>query len=358
MKVFKFLAITLFLFAVIVCWQSYEYYSQPLPPGTPRTVTVRGGDSLRITAAELLNKDVISSVDMFVFWARVMGHHTKIKTGEYEIPARLTMHELFGILKSGKSIGYRVTIPEGTNLFEVAKFLEEQNLCSAADFIKQATSKKFVKNLLGFEASSLEGYLFPDTYFFTKADGVKLMIQQMVQRFNDKFKHLGLAIPKGWTKQEIITLASIIEKETGAEFERKIISSVFHNRLQKKMRLQTDPTIMYGVQLSTGTFSPNITKKDLLTDTPYNTYTRGGLPPGPITNPGIEAVAAAIEPETTNYLFFVSKNDGTHIFTETYKDHSRAVATFQLDAKAREGKSWRDLKNKRPSIEPAIGAKP
>ncbi|MBY0314118.1 MAG: endolytic transglycosylase MltG [Bdellovibrionales bacterium] len=354
MKFFKYLFVVVFILAAFASWQTYEYFSRPLPPTTPRIVTVRSGDSLRMTAAELQSKEVISSVDMFVFWARAMGHHTKIKTGEYEIPANLTMAQLFTILRSGKSIGYRVTIPEGTNLFEVAKFLEEQNLCSAVDFIQLVSNKKFVKSQIGIEASSLEGYLFPDTYFFTKADGVKLIVQQMVQRFKDKFKNLGLPLPKGWTLQEVVTLASIIEKETGAEFERKIISSVFHNRMQKNMRLQTDPTVMYGVQVKTGAPVVNITKKDLLTDTIYNTYTRNGLPPGPISNPGIEAIEAAIQPESTSYLFFVSRNDGTHVFTETYKDHSKAVTAFQLNSKAREGKSWRDLK-KKPTIEPATG---
>lgn len=353
MKFFKFSFIAFCFFAVFVCWQTYEYYSRPLPPETPRVVTVRSGDSLRMTATELYDKEVIGSVDLFIIWARIMGHDTKIKTGEYEIPARLTMSQLFEILRSGKSIGYRVTIPEGTNIFEVAKFLEEQNLCPAKEFLKIVTNKKFIVSMIGVEANSLEGYLFPDTYFFTRTDGPKLMVQQMIQRFNDKFKNLKLPLPSGWTKHKVVILASIIEKETGAEFERKIISSVFHNRLNKKMRLQTDPTVMYGVQMSTGAPTTNITKKDLVTDTEYNTYTRSGLPPGPITNPGIEAIAAAIEPEQTPYLFFVSKNDGTHTFTETYKDHTKAVMAYQLDAKARAGKSWRDLKAKKPTVEVA-----
>ena len=166
----------------------------------------------------------------------------------------------------------------------------------------------------------------------------------MVGHFLERFKRVGSM--SGWTRHEIVTLASIIEKETGAPFERLQISSVFHNRLKKKMRLQTDPTVIYARLLRTGNYHLSISRADLKTDHPYNTYTRKGLPPGPISNPGTAALKAVVNPADTDFLYFVSRNDGTHVFSKNYKDHSSAVTSFQMDPKAREGKSWRDL-NKR-----------
>lgn len=347
MRVIKVFALVGMIGFALIAWLTHEYYQQPLSTPADTIVTVTVGDSLRGIGQDLYNKQVLSSVDMFVMWGRVFRHDRYLKTGEYAIPVGTSMAGLFEILRSGKSIGYKVVVPEGSNMFEVAQFLEQANLVPAKEFLKLVTNKKFIKSVLNEDASSLEGYLFPDTYFFTKVDGVKLIANKMVQRFNDKY--LRISRPQGWTRAQHVTLASIIEKETGAPFERRKISSVFHNRLQKKMRLQTDPTVIYAKLLRTGAQNMNITKADLLADHPYNTYTRGGLPPGPIANPGIEALQAATSPEATEFLFFVSKNDGTHTFTKTYKEHLSAVGTFQLDAKARQGKSWRDLKKASPN---------
>jgi UPF0755 protein len=327
--------------AAFVSWQTYEYYSAPLPLQSYRIVTVSAGDPLRALAADLEDKEIIGSADMFILWARFFGHDKKIKSGEYGIPPKVSMAGLFQILMSGKSLGHRVVLPEGYNMFEVADMVEKEGLAKATDILKLATNRKFIKTVLGEDRPSLEGYLFPDTYFFTKVDGPRVIVKRMVDRFLSKYEQ----VPKleGWTRNEIVTLASIIEKETGASSERKTISSVFHNRLQKKMRLQTDPTVMYGKALKFGKPSINITKVDLTTDTPYNTYTRKGLPPGPIANPGVEAMTAAVDPVVSNFLFFVSRNDGTHQFSESYADHNKAVGAFQLNEKARTGKSWRDL---------------
>jgi UPF0755 protein len=171
------------------------------------------------------------------------------------------------------------------------------------------------------------------------------ILKAMVKRFqsawgpNDEQKAREL----GLTRDQVITLASIVEKETGAPEERPIIAGVFHNRLAKKMRLQSDPTTIYGIWSK---YKGNLHKSDLLDPTPYNTYTVPALPAGPISNPGAEAIRATLNPAVHHYLYFVSKNDGTHIFTGTYEDHSKAVTQFQIDRKAREGKSWRDLKKR------------
>lgn len=344
MKLLKWSVLAFVIVAALGAWQVNTYYNTPLPLSSYRIVTVSEKDSLRETAEQLVQKEVISNSEVFLMWARIMGHDKKMKSGEYGIAVGTKMHGLFEILMSGKSLGHRLIVPEGTNLYEIARKLDQLVLCKKEDFINLATSGKFIRTLLGEEQTSLEGYLFPDTYFFTKVDGCRVIIRRMVGRFLDKFNRIG---PRpGWTRHQIVTLGSIIEKETGAGFERPQISSVFHNRLKKKMRLQTDPTVIYARLLRTGQYRLSISRTDLQTDHPYNTYKRKGLPPGPISNPGVEALKAAVRPADTDYLYFVSKNDGTHVFSKNYKDHSTAVTSYQLDPKAREGKSWRDL-NKR-----------
>ena len=169
----------------------------------------------------------------------------------------------------------------------------------------------------------------------------------MVNKFKEVYEQVGVKSSlQGWSRHQIVTLASIVEKETGAPQERPLIAAVFHNRLRIGMMLQTDPTIIYGKAMETGSIEINITRADLTRQTEYNTYTFKGLPPGPIANPGREALLAAVRPATTKYLFFVSHNDGTHEFSEDYKAHQKAVQKYQLDPKAREGKSWRDLNKK------------
>ncbi len=342
MKFVKWILITILGVSAFVAWQTHNYYGKALPMNSYRIVTVTEESTIKDVARELETKEVIDSAQEFVMWARLMGHDRKLKAGEYGIPVGISLSGLFDILLSGKSLGHRLVVPEGTNMYEIAQKLESLSLCRKEHFVELATNKAFITKVLGdSKVDSLEGYLFPDTYFFTKVDGCKVIARRMVGHFLERFKSVG-TLP-GWTRHEIVTLGSIIEKETGATFERPQISSVFHNRLQKKMRLQTDPTVIYAHMLRTGKYSMNITRTDLLTDHPYNTYTRKGLPPGPISNPGFAALKAVIQPATTDYLFFVSRNDGTHVFSKNYKDHTSAVSSFQLDPKAREGKSWRDL---------------
>jgi UPF0755 protein len=192
---------------------------------------------------------------------------------------------------------------------------------------------------------TLEGYLFPDTYFLNKTMTAAEIIRGMVRKFaavwgpdqDARAKELGM------TQHQVITLASIIEKETGAPQERPLISSVFHNRLQKRMRLQSDPTTIYGIW---DRYDGNLHKSDLSAQNPYNTYYVPALPIGPISNPGREAIRAALYPSPSNFLYFVSHNDGTHEFTSTYTQHINAVKRFQLNPRARDGKSWRDLTKK------------
>jgi UPF0755 protein len=197
---------------------------------------------------------------------------------------------------------------------------------------------------------SLEGYLYPETYSFSKFTGATAIVTTMVEKFLNEFQQVIGPIPlpfRGLARHQLVILASMIEKETGAPQERPLIASVFYNRLAKNMKLQSDPTTMYGYLVETGKPLKNITRNDLLRATPYNTYTVPSLPLGPIGNPGRDAIAAAVKPAESGYFFFVSHNDGTHQFSGTLADHNNAVKKFQLDPKARDGKSWRDLNKKK-----------
>ena len=186
--------------------------------------------------------------------------------------------------------------------------------------------------------------MFPDTYNLTKYTPLRELIAAMVQKFILAYNNVEPMATVRMSRHEAVTLASVIEKETGAPDERPMIASVFHNRLHKGMRLQSDPTIIYGLWVASGVMKENITKADIMSPTQYNTYYIAKLPVGPISNPGKDALLAALRPSNSDNLYFVSRNDGTHAFTKTYEDHQKAVRLFQLDPRAREGKSWRDLK--------------
>ena len=268
-----------------------------------------------------------------------------LRVGEYDLNTNMIPGQVLAVITSGKSRTKPFVVPEGLNIFEISELFEKQGFGTSEEFLGFVKDKEFVKSLLGQEHNSLEGYLFPETYLITKFMTAQDVITAMVRRFQSVYNEIGKQNQlKNWSLHQIVTLASIVEKETGAPQERKVISSVFHNRLKKQMRLQTDPTIIYGIADQTGVVPNNIHKSDLLKPSRYNTYVIAGLPPGPISNPGREALLAAMNPDATEFLYFVSHNDGTHEFTKTYEDHSRAVQKFQMDPKAREGKSWRDLK--------------
>jgi UPF0755 protein len=300
---------------------------------------VKKGDTFSHINYSLHKKGVISSAKLFHRYAQFKNVLTKFKAGNFEIKRGLNMVQVMETLIEGRSITISVTIPEGKNIFEIGKLLAKKNITSYENFIKLAKSQRFT-NSLGIQAERIEGYLYPDTYQFSANTPAQNVIQSMVNLFNKKVKEIDFEIDP-LTKHEVITLASIVEKETGAKFERPIIAGVFKNRLRKRMRLQSDPTTIYGVYES---FNGNLTKKHLREKNEYNTYKIRGLPKGPIANPGIESIKAVLSPENHSYLYFVSQNDGTHIFSKTYKEHNRAVKKFQIDRRYRKGRSWRQLK--------------
>lgn len=313
--------------------------------GTEVVYEVKPGLTLTRVARDLEAKKVVRKADWFLLLARFKGLQNSMKVGEYVLTTNMKPTEVLDVITSGRSLGRNFTIAEGLNIFEIADVYGKSGFGSKAEFWKWVNDPDFASSLVGERVTSLEGYLFPETYQITKYTDTKSVIRAMVARFLDTYMRdiQPIAMDSGMSRHQIVTLASIIEKETGAPEERPRISSVFHNRIRKGMMLQTDPTVLYGKARSTGVFEISITRKDLTTPTEYNTYVIKGLPPGPIANPGRAAMVATLKPESTEFLFFVSQNDGTHIFSKNYADHSRAVQEFQINRKAREGRSWREL---------------
>jgi UPF0755 protein len=293
--------------------------------GGEQTIIVSEGMSLQEVAAKLESKEIIKSRTVFMVWARLMRYSRMIKAGEYRLSPKMAPIRIMEILTKGLIITYPVTLPEGLSLYQIAGILSERGLIDRKQFISIAESGDYIKTL-GIKAPSLEGYLYPDTYQFARGLSAGTIIDTMINRFMDVVRPLREQVKASNMKlEEIITLASIVEKETGKAEERPVIASVFLNRLSKKMRLESDPTVIYGIK----DFSGNLTRKDLNTPTPYNTYVIRGLPPGPIANPGIESISAVLNPAETDYLYFVSKNDGSHHFSRTLQEHNKAVTIYQ-----------------------------
>ena len=292
----------------------------------PQVFEVKSGMTLKQVSQELFRQNLIRNANAFQVIALIQDKEKLIKVGEYYISPSMLPAEILQRITSGKTVLHSVTIPEGYRITEIANLLEEKDLADKNIFLQEG---KNVELLEGIPTSSLEGYLFPDTYHFGKRTTEAAIINKMVETFKEralKQEFLKRAEDLGFSYHEIITLASLIEKETGKDSERKQISSVFHNRLKKNMLLQTDPTVIYVIDI----FDGNIRKRDLNIDSPYNTYRYKGLPPGPIANPGLKSIIAALYPATTSNLYFVSKQDGSHKFSATLNEHNRAVQKYQL----------------------------
>jgi UPF0755 protein len=308
------------------------YADKPADCNSPREVIVDvpPGQSLKATADNLHLENLIKSPLKLVWIARLRGYAKRLKAGEYLLSTGMSPRQILETMVKGDVLLHKLTIPEGYTTDQIAELVAEAGFASKAEFIRAAANEDLVKKM-GLDAETFEGYLFPDTYYFSKEASVEKIISTMVQRFWTIFKpewreranHLGFTI------QQVVTLASIIEKETGAPGERKLISSVFHNRLKRKMRLESDPTVIYGIK----DFNGNLTRKHLQTKTPYNTYRIGGLPAGPIANPGRASLEAALYPDDTDYIYFVAKKDHTHYFSTNLKEHNRAVRKYQLGRK-------------------------
>lgn len=304
------------------------------------------GVSFTRVANDLEDKGYISSALYFKIYAKILGKTGEIRVGEYAISPEMTPPKILEVISSGVSIQSTFTVPEGENIFEVADILANREIGTREEFLQLFRDRNLTQKLLGEDLPSFEGYLFPETYSYTKYTTPEEVLEMMVESFKRVWNEVG-GQHGNLSRHQIVTLASVVEKETGAPEERPVIASVFHNRLRKKMRLQSDPTILYGILMETGVMKKNIRKKDILRPTPYNTYTVRALPAGPIASPGKEAIAAVLNPKSTEFLYFVSRNDGTHVFSRTYEEHNKAVREYQLNRRARKGKSWRDLEKRK-----------
>lgn len=298
-----------------------------------KTVEIPPGSGPRTVASLLAKNGVVSGAEAFYSFVRRVDAGPRLKAGEYEFFGALTPGEVVEKIASGQVKVYRFTVPEGLRTEEVLDVLANFELRLDRKKLEQLCEDPLFLRQAQVPAGRIEGFLFPDTYTFTRGVTEEAVLRKMVARTLEEYRKADLLRRPNnrLTLLETITLASIVEKETGAAEERPRISCVFHNRLRLGMKLQTDPTVLYAMRLLRGRWVNNISHKDLETEHPYNTYTVKGLPPGPIASPGAAAIEAALNPLECADLFFVSRNDGTHVFCPDLKCHNAAVETWQRE---------------------------
>ncbi|MCB0307998.1 MAG: endolytic transglycosylase MltG [Bdellovibrionales bacterium] len=325
---------TIFLLISIVFFTSllvgyYLIFTIPkhIEPRQTVTLWVPPGSSSSRIATQLGQSGILIHPIPLKALVKILKTEKQLKPGEYNFEVPSSTWEVYQKLLKGDVTVHRVTFPEGLTAKESLNMLS-MALGVNTKILSSTLKDDALRQRLGVPSPRFEGFLFPDTYKFTKTQPPEKMIEIMVTRFFEHIsqENLNKARNLKMNLLQWITLASIIEKESGVMKEHPIIASVFHNRLAKKMRLQSDPTVIYGIP----NFNGNLTKKNLQKPTPYNTYTQNGLPPGPICNPGASAIKAAVNPAKTNYLYFVATGNGEHVFSEDYKTHLKYVAMYQL----------------------------
>lgn len=289
---------------------------------------VSRGESLSSVLRRLEAQGLIYDDRVLSLWARLWSTDRKIHWGHYRFESPMAPRRIINQMVLGTGAFRRVTVPEGLTLAEIAELMEDSGLGSREKLLKEAQSPELLSRA-GIAAKGLEGYLFPTTYYFTSSTTEREILLAMVDQFKRSFTPAMREQSEklGWDIHQAVTLASMIEKETALPSERLLISAVFHNRLEQKIALQSDPTVIYGLKR----VSKNLTRRDLQHPSPYNTYLIPGLPPGPICNPGLAALEAALTPADVPYLYFVSKNDGSHLFSKTISEHNRAVDRYQKE---------------------------
>jgi UPF0755 protein len=300
---------------------------QGAPEGEFKEILIQKGSSIAQVTQTLNENNIITHPVLFKALLRITKGERRVRAGEFRFHSGMSAMDALKVLYFYEPIVHQITIPEGYSVKQIAEVLAAANLVKADNFVSKALSSDYAKKY-HLESPNLEGYLFPDTYTLSRVDSEDKIIDQMVQNF---LKKTGPQLREeakkiGMTLESVVTLASIVEKETGNSQERPLVASVFHNRLKKGMRLQSDPTTIYSIP----DYKGNITKADLLRYHPYNTYTIPALPPGPIASPGLAAISAVLKPAQTDYLFFVASPQGNHVFSKTYEQHSRQVTTNQV----------------------------
>jgi UPF0755 protein len=316
---------------------------QPVTPAGQAFVILRPGYSSRRIARELQAAGVIRSATAFAIWHRI--HHSRsLKAGEYLFEKTATTLDIHRRLVHGDVYFHTVVIPEGYNMFDIAQALQDAGLGSREEFLKITTSDTALIADLAPDAKTLEGYLFPNTYEFTRMQTMEEIAAAMVKQFRQVAREIGLTTgaqntdlkntdvqiggAPGNDVQGTVTLASIIEKETAAPEERPLVASVYNNRLERHVALQADPSVIYA-ELLQGSYSGALHHADMHFNSAYNTYTHAGLPPGPIGNPGRTSLEAAMHPADTNYFYFVSNGNGHHRFAHSLEEHNKNVAAYR-----------------------------
>jgi len=310
-----------------VAWQVHV----PLTPPANASILLRPGYSTRRIAVELKKAGVIRSVLAFRLW-HALHPKPSLKAGEYRFEREATLPQVYDRIARGDIYFHVVTIPEGYTMFDIAKTMEDAGLGSAADFLHIAETQTQLISDLAPDAKSLEGYLFPNTYQFTRTQSLEEMAATMVHQFRQVAQQIGLnsGVNSGVNAEvpHVVTMASIVEKETAAPEERPRVASVYYNRLARKMALDADPSVIYA-ELLTGTYQGSLHHADLAVNSPYNTYRFPGLPPGPIGNPGKSALEAALHPDSTKFFYFVSDGNGHHRFARSLEEHNRNVTAYR-----------------------------
>jgi UPF0755 protein len=303
-------------------WAAWQVYA-PVSPPVNTSLLLHSGYSTRRIAAELKKAGVIRSELAFGLW-HALHPRPSLKAGEYRFERAATLPQIYQRIARGDIYFHVVTIPEGYTMFDIAKAMEDAGLGSASDFLRVAETQTQLISDLAPGAKSLEGYLFPNTYQFTRTQSLEEMAAEMVHQFRLVAQQIGLTsdIPT------VVTMASIVEKETAAPEERPRVAGVYYNRLAEHMALDADPSVIYAEQLA-GTYQGALHHADLSVNSPYNTYRFPGLPPGPISNPGRSALEAALHPDKTNFLYFVSDGSTHHRFASSLEEHNRNVAAYR-----------------------------
>jgi UPF0755 protein len=318
------LKLALFVVLLVTAFLAYGL----LLPATPskESVLLRPGSSARTIANELRNAGVIRS--RYAFLALHYFRVRPLKAGEYLFDHPANAFEVYDRLARGDIATHTVVVPEGYNIWDVAAVFEASGLASRADFLDAARKDHTMISDLDPAAQSLEGYLFPDTYHFTRTQSLTDMLTVMTKHFRQEAKAIGLESDF----HKVVTMASIVEKETGAPEERPLVAGVYYNRLEKGMLLGADPTVVYAALLA-NRYNGVIHQSDLDSTSPYNTYRVPGLPPGPIANPGRASLIAALHPQQTDFLYFVSDRNGHHRFARTGAEHDKNVALYRRGGK-------------------------
>jgi UPF0755 protein len=320
--VHRLLTITLLAIVALGGWFTWAVLA-PLTPSGQKFVLLHAGYSTRRIAKELGSAGVIRSSEAFILW-HYLHHRRSLKAGEYLFDKDANAIEVHKRLVRGDIYIHTVVIPEGYTIFDVGQAMQDAGLGSSQDFLKVATTDTALISDLDPEAKTLEGYLFPNTYEFTRTQTMEEMAAVMVKQFRQVAREIELNADV----RKAVTLASIIEKETAVPDERPLVASVYYNRMEKRIPLQADPSVIYAEMLQ-GNYSGALHHADLELHSDYNTYRHVGLPPGPIGNPGRTSLEAAMHPATTDYYYFVSNGNGHHRFAHTLEEHNRNVAAYR-----------------------------